>query len=553
MLKVKHGIALGALGCLLLTGCATAPRRPAGDTEVSQSQEERLAVAHAHYAQGMIYDLNEDPDKAIEEYSRAALADPANETLVLELARRYFQTQQVEKAVDLLTRAAAVPGASSRIFALLGEAYSREGKYARAIAATRAAIKLDPKFLPGYQNLFVIGLQRNRPREALQALDDAAKVPGVGPDFLVELGALYAGLPLQAPDLKSLATTNGLAVLKRADSANLAPQLAIRLGDTYNLLGDSTNAARIYENLLAKYGDLPALRDSLHAKLAEIYLRGGESKKAADELQAILLNNPGNPQTYYFLGTVAYEAQQFTNAVDYFRKTLLLDEDNEQAYYDLASAETALDRTQDALSTLERAVAKFDTNFFSEFYTARVDMKAKDFTNAVTHFSRAESLARTSITNRLNGYFYFEAGAASERKGDFEQATRYFEQSLKLSPDMPEALNYYGYMLADRGEKLDKARGMIEKAVRLEPQNAAYVDSLGWVLFKLGKTQDGLAQIQKAIELSDKEPDATLYEHLGDIYAALKQSDKAREAWQKSVALEPSPSVQKKLDQAAGH
>jgi len=118
---------------------------------------------------------------------------------------------------------------------------------------------------------------------------------------------------------------------------------------------------------------------------------------------------------------------------------------------------------------------------------------------------------------------------------------------------MPEALNYYGYMLADRGIKLDRARGMIEKAVRLEPKNAAYVDSLGWVLFKLGKTQDGLVQIQKAIQLSDTEPDATLYEHLGDIYAALNQPDKAREAWQKSISLEPNPTVQKKLEKTGAH
>jgi tetratricopeptide (TPR) repeat protein len=92
---------------------------------------------------------------------------------------------------------------------------------------------------------------------------------------------------------------------------------------------------------------------------------------------------------------------------------------------------------------------------------------------------------------------------------------------------------------------------LIEKAVKLEPKNPAYVDSLGWVLYRLNRPEEALAQEQKAIELSP-EPDPTLYDHLGDIYAALKQDDKAREAWQKSLSLETNDQVRKKLDNAGG-
>jgi Flp pilus assembly protein TadD len=87
---------------------------------------------------------------------------------------------------------------------------------------------------------------------------------------------------------------------------------------------------------------------------------------------------------------------------------------------------------------------------------------------------------------------------------------------------------------------------MIEKAVSLQPTNAAYLDSLGWVLFKQGHTKEALKPIRKAIEFSE-EPDATLFDHLGDIYAALKQLDKAREAWRKSLEIEPNKEVEKKL------
>ncbi len=90
---------------------------------------------------------------------------------------------------------------------------------------------------------------------------------------------------------------------------------------------------------------------------------------------------------------------------------------------------------------------------------------------------------------------------------------------------------------------------MIEKAVKAEPKNAAFLDSLGWVLFKLGQPKEALPHLLKAIELNE-EPDATLYDHLGDVYAALNQPAKAREAWEKSVSIEASPAVAAKLKDA---
>ncbi|HXD00586.1 MAG TPA: tetratricopeptide repeat protein, partial [Verrucomicrobiae bacterium] len=275
--------------------------------------------------------------------------------------------------------------------------------------------------------------------------------------------------------------------------------------------------------------------------------REHDSKRAEAHLLAVLQDDPANAQVYYYLGSLAYDDKKLPEAIDYFQKALAAKDDFEQAYYDLAGAQINNDEPKDALATLEKARAKFSTNFMNEFFTALAYVKNKDYTNGVTHFARAEACARAAGTNQLSGYFYFEAGAACERNGEFERATEYFEKSLKLAPDMPEALNYYGYMLADRGLKLDKARVMIEKAVHLEPDNAAYIDSLGWVLFKQGKLQDGLVQEQKAIQLSGDEPDPTLFDHLGDIYAALKQPDKAREAWKKSLALEPSDEVRKKI------
>ena len=160
--------------------------------------------------------------------------------------------------------------------------------------------------------------------------------------------------------------------------------------------------------------------------------------------------------------------------------------------------------------------------------------RQKAYREALKHFTAAEVIAQATDPKQLDERFYFQLGATCERKGDYAQAEKHFEKCLKLAPDFAEAMNYLGYMWAEHGLKLDQARELIEKAVKAEPKNAAYLDSLAWVLFKLNQPKEALPYALKAAELSE-EPDATVCDHLGDIYAALNQLDKAREAWRKSL------------------
>jgi Tfp pilus assembly protein PilF len=102
-------------------------------------------------------------------------------------------------------------------------------------------------------------------------------------------------------------------------------------------------------------------------------------------------------------------------------------------------------------------------------------------------------------------------------------------------------------MWAERGENLDEARSLIQHAVDLEPKNAAYLDSLGWVLYKLKRPREALDAMNKAIALTEK-PDPTLYEHLGDINLDLKNTAGARAAYTKSLEVKENAEIKKKLD-----
>jgi tetratricopeptide (TPR) repeat protein len=315
------------------------------------------------------------------------------------------------------------------------------------------------------------------------------------------------------------------------------------------MLGQGDTAAELYNELLAKTSDLPALQESVHAKLANIYLRSSNKEKAAEQLKALLKSDPTNPQPYYFLGHLALDQQKTADAVDYFSKTIVLSPDFEQAYYEMANAQLVLDKPLDALNTLEKAREKFAAGFAMEFFSAIASTRLKDYDRALRHFTAAEVIANATDPKRLNHFFHFQLGIAYEQKKEHEQAAKAFEKSLELSPDFTDAMNYLGYMWADLGTNLDKAVLLLEKAVKAEPKNAAYLDSLGWACFKLNRLPEALEHVAKAVELSE-EPDAVLFDHLGDILATMGRMEKAVEAWEKSLKVETKDEVKRKIEKA---
>jgi len=547
-----------SLALALLAGCATAPagKDPATKTRIargtstaeaadySSAAVEARTDAHARYAAAIILELNDEAEKAADEFFAAAMANPADEALVLEASQRLLRLKQVERAFALLKQAAAKPGASGAVFARLGLACSILGKKDLAMEADRMAIKKSPRSISGYQYLAQILLQNKQIDEGLKVLEEASRQPDTDAAFLVELGDLYLAYA-RGGALDTVKVRASDAYQRAAARKPGNPFLLQRVADGLNALGELGPAAAAYATLLEKYPDAVGARD----RLIELYIRRQDRTNAAVQLRAVLRDAPANPQAHFLLGTLLFEDKQTKEAEECFKKTILLNPGFEPAYYDLALAQINLNQPREALETLRKARAKFQQSFVGEFYSGLAFGRMKDYTNSLLYLTSAEVVARATSTNRLTHAFYFQLGAANERSQRFDEAEKYFRKALAQTPDFAEAMNYLGYMWADRGQNLPEAREMIEKALKIEPKNAAFLDSMGWVLFKLNEPEEALRYLLKAVEHSE-EPDPTLYDHLGDVYAALKKTDKAREAWQKAIAIEPNDikeQLQKKL------
>lgn len=130
----------------------------------------------------------------------------------------------------------------------------------------------------------------------------------------------------------------------------------------------------------------------------------------------------------------------------------------------------------------------------------------------------------------------FWLGAAYERTGRKNEAESQFRRFLEVQPDSAPALNYLGYMWADDGENLDEAIELVERAVALDPDNGAYIDSLGWAYFKVGKYDEARVNLERAVELVGE--DAVVLEHLGDLYEAVGDRQQAVELYRRALRLD---------------
>jgi tetratricopeptide (TPR) repeat protein len=220
-----------------------------------------------------------------------------------------------------------------------------------------------------------------------------------------------------------------------------------------------------------------------------------------------------------------------------------------------ASVLAEVGRSDDAVVELKKLLdGKSDRETWISL--AQVYEKAKNYPEMAKAIDAAEELSQT---NDEKESIAFMRGAMYEKLKKFDAAEVEFRRVLELNPKNASALNYLGYMFADRNTKLQEAHDLIQRALEEEPNNGAYLDSLGWVYFRMGKLDQAESNLRRALERFAKDP--TIHDHLGDVYFKQGRLKEAIDEWQISLrewdAAAPSErdaaeiaKVQKKLESA---
>ena len=189
-----------------------------------------------------------------------------------------------------------------------------------------------------------------------------------------------------------------------------------------------------------------------------------------------------------------------------------------------------------AIEALQALAAQNGDLVSVQFSLGEVLQDEKRFEEAAAAYSAAIDLR--GAPTKEDWVLYFYRGICHEQSKNWDQAEADFRQALALNPTQPQVLNYLGYGLVDRGEKLDEALAMIEKAVAGDPQEGYIIDSLAWAYFKLGRYADALEPMERASLLEPVDPIVT--DHLGDVYWMNDRKMEAEFQWRRALSFEPT-------------
>ena len=513
---------------------------------------ERKARAMVDYVLALDLQDNGESEKALEAFERVLSIDPGEIDLATRVAFLLTQQGDYPRAIDILKDAVKAQPKEPGPYLQLAYIYAKYlKKMEPAIRYAEQAVKLAPNEIEGYQRLAEVQLTDHNRKGALQTLDRAARVETNVPSFWTQLGKLYLALSAQPdknPTPEELQKVN--AVFRKALA--FAPGDASVLTDAADYFAASQQvqeAIPLYLRVL----ELQPNDSNAREKLATGFMLTNQRGKAIGMLQEIIQQHPDKYQPYELLGRVLEEdakalAQakkpeeakaEYAKAAANFEQSLLINAAQPDNYLHLA--ELLLTRLRDnerAVRVLQEARRHYPAAPQITYLLAVALREANHTQAAVTTFEEALHEGEAGDQELVNGRFFFEYGAAAERAGLYDKAAELFKRAIELDPaDAAQAYNYLGFMWADQNTHLDEAEENIKRALAAEPENGAYLDSLGWLHYRQGKYDQALAELLSAVEAL-KEDDSTVFEHIGDTYSALKQTSKALEYWQKALALD---------------
>jgi tetratricopeptide (TPR) repeat protein len=517
--------------------------RSLGDIKGSGVQTEMVAKAIAEYSEvhrldpsdqeaslwlARLYRLHNEPAKAEQVLQKMLQSDPGNEAAVEELTQLLLDGNKTDEAIKLLEGMTA-HSPSPTLYDLLGDAYTQTHDYPKAEDAYRKAVDLDPSELSHLKGLGQTLLSEEKYPEALSAYQKLADLLPDNPDTYLRIAQIYR-------ELHQLdKAEENLLKARQYNPGNL--EILYNEAMIYESQGRYEDAIRVLSDAVTgvKAQSAPSRRRSL----AILYQQLGMLYRDVQNYQAAIytfqeLGHLGDEEDHRarLLIMDTYRlAKDLPKALQAGREALAKYPDDSAIRASQALLLGENQQTDDAVKMLENDLKGTSADREAYLNLSQVYEQGHRYQEAEQAARKAESFAADPHDNEMA---WLLLGAVYEKQKQFDKAEDEFKKVLDVNPKNAQVLNYYGYMMADRGVRLDEAHDLIQRAVDLEPFNGAYLDSLGWVCFKQNKLDEAEALLRKAVEHEPHDP--TIREHLGDVLAKQGRTDLAAAEWEKSLA-----------------
>jgi tetratricopeptide (TPR) repeat protein len=479
---------------------------------------------------GRLYKSDNQPAKAEAIFKKVMSSDPAAKNGVTDLAQLYFDQGDFASAIDLIKK---IPedAMDPQTYGILAYAYGQNHQPDKAVETYQKALDLDPdnqELHKAYaEALLSAGNTEKARAEFLKILqadsDDGAaylrlaeidKDAGRFDDARNELAKAKTLLPdnpevpYQQALLEDTLGNEDRAIdlleglLKQSEKANgdYNPAEANNRMIFLDRLGGIYRSEEKYDKALATYERIVALGSTVapHGEglIVETYRLMHQPKKATEHLQAALKQYPKDRSLLVMQANLLGEQGKVDEGVDQLKALLTKGSGDREIYLSIA----------------------------------QVYSQAKKYSEAEAAAKQALDLSPRPEDQE---YVYFMLGSIYEREKRYDLAEEQFKKVLAADPSNSEAANYLGYMLADRGVRLEESLKYIQKAVAMEPNNGAYLDSLGWAYYKEGRYDMALPHLEKAARLMADDP--TIHEHLGNVYLKQGKEKLAEQEWERAL------------------
>ncbi len=516
--------------------------RSLGDLEAGDVQQETLGKAVEQFQAilkldprdtysslwlARLYRFENKHEEAEQVLRSVVKQEPDNEAALEQLSQLLIDESRSQEAVELLAPAASDSG-SPDLCDLLGDAYSQLKNWAKAEDAYRKAVEGDPDD-PGHRH----GLA--------QALIEQDKYAAALVQFqkLSELEPGNWENQLRASELERRLGEFDQAEASLARARQIAPD---NLEVLYNqaLLdqdeGRFDEGIKLLTDAIAGMKNQPSRNGTalgiLYEQLGHIYRDQGNYSAALEAFQEMAKANPDSAKRAEMLTIDTYrESHDLDRAIAEAKKAHEADPKSEDATVTLALLYGEKSDPADGIRLLEGLLSGTDADAEIYLDIAQIEARGKKYADAERAATKAEQLAhgpeeQQSAWTMLGGIYQVQK--------KYDEAERQFRRALQANPNNAEVLNNFGYMLADRGVRLQEATSMIEQALKEQPSNGAYLDSLGWAYYKQNKLGEAEQYLRKAVEREGRDP--TILSHLADVYLRLGQNEQAAAFFERSLA-----------------
>lgn len=458
-----------------------------------------LQLANIHHNAGR-------SDAAIEAYQNILEHHPSDTNVLYQLANRYLDYGELEKSNETLDKILEIRGDDFEIRLKKFQNYHAQQKREEALEELKKMRELDPGNLTTLHTLSQYYKELGDAEAAEEVLLDAQQRNARDPQTLILLAETY----IENRDWEQLGNT----FVSMLEDPLIYPSQKLELvrfiyQQQQNNPGNEVLEEQTTKVLLAFSESEP---DFGPAQLlaAEYFLQNNQFEEALVKLERINETSPRNGEAW------AQRVQTLFN----------------------------LERYQEVIEIAPDADEAAPDNAFIQFFTGASYLLTDKPEQAEEWLEKA---TQAPAQRNLRSVIYGTLGDVKQDLDKWEDARQAYDMALRLDSNNHNALNNYAYYLSVRNEELEKAKEMAQQALTFEPENAAYLDTMGWIYFKMEEYNKAKEYIQRSVDTGDAS--AEVYEHLGDVYEALGDLENAVEWWQKALDEDPERDyLKEKLD-----